>query len=687
MIGSDDIMIIDTQLSNNEHIVRTTQQWESSVVKYKIIPRGCLCVELTQDGKTRVKIGEGNKYYEQLPYVDADIDMEEITHIVEEYLQYYATTEYVDTKITTVDRKVDELDEDVTSLEETVNGYDERINTVETDVSNLNTQVTDISDTINTIDDEIDTLKKDSHTHDNKEILDNTTASFTSQDQTKLNGIEVHANNYSLPKATDSELGGIIVGDNLTITDGVLSANPGGYTLPPAKKTTLGGVIIGDGIDVDNTGKISVTGGGGGSEYVAGEGIRIDSNPSSNDEIVNTGVLDVTKNNNDDLVISKESGDTIIQLDHYTLPKATDSSLGGIIVGDRLSIDDGVLSADDQSYELPKANDSTLGGVIVGDGLSVDEDGTLSANEYIAGTGIAIQSVDTSEYVTSNEYYSIDVTGISTIGGRTYWLTTARAALPKYGFVAFNTKGTSGSTIWSGPILISKNAEAVRFTCSYGTVVARSLTYNNETWYYSEFSYWMPSTDVSGSLKKIDFNQEHVTESFIINYIHQFLDEIYNTSSHFIVNTGVLDVTKNSSGNLVISKESGDSTITLPQEYVLPKATSSTLGGVKVGDNINVDANGVISVDDPPAPYSLPIASDTTLGGIKVGNNLTIDSETGVLSADAQSITVDDELDDTSENSVQNKVLTPALESLSTMITKISKEKIDLWWNMEDNGS
>ena len=31
--------------------------------------------------------------------------------------------------------------------------------------------------------------------------------------------------------------------------------------------------------------------------------------------------------------------------------------------------------------------------------------------------------------------------------------------------------------------------------------------------------------------------------------------------------------------------------------------------------------------------YSLPIASDTTLGGIKVGNNLTIDSGTGVLSA------------------------------------------------------
>ena len=34
--------------------------------------------------------------------------------------------------------------------------------------------------------------------------------------------------------------------------------------------------------------------------------------------------------------------------------------------------------------------------------------------------------------------------------------------------------------------------------------------------------------------------------------------------------------------------------------------------------------------------YALPIASSSTLGGIKVGNNLSIDSSTGVLSADAQ---------------------------------------------------
>ena len=61
--------------------------------------------------------------------------------------------------------------------------------------------------------------------------------------------------------------------------------------------------------------------------------------------------------------------------------------------------------------------------------------------------------------------------------------------------------------------------------------------------------------------------------------------------------------------------------------------------------------------------YSLPIASDQTLGGIKVGTNLSIDPITGVLSATGGgSITVDDHIDGTSENPVQNKVIKSALD-------------------------
>lgn len=53
----------------------------------------------------------------------------------------------------------------------------------------------------------------------------------------------------------------------------------------------------------------------------------------------------------------------------------------------------------------------------------------------------------------------------------------------------------------------------------------------------------------------------------------------------------------------------------------------------------------------------LPIASASTLGGIKVGSGLTIDSTTGVLNATGTSITIDNEMSDSSTNPVQNKVI------------------------------
>ena len=72
--------------------------------------------------------------------------------------------------------------------------------------------------------------------------------------------------------------------------------------------------------------------------------------------------------------------------------------------------------------------------------------------------------------------------------------------------------------------------------------------------------------------------------------------------------------------------------------YVLPVATASKLGGVKIGSNITIDGSGAISA---PAAYTLPTAAANTLGGIKVGTNLSID-ENGVLSATGGGGSVDD---------------------------------------------
>lgn len=63
--------------------------------------------------------------------------------------------------------------------------------------------------------------------------------------------------------------------------------------------------------------------------------------------------------------------------------------------------------------------------------------------------------------------------------------------------------------------------------------------------------------------------------------------------------------------------------------YTLPTASASTLGGIKVGDNLTVGADGKLNAVQ--GTYTLPTASASQLGGVKVGTNLSINN--GVLSA------------------------------------------------------
>lgn len=69
---------------------------------------------------------------------------------------------------------------------------------------------------------------------------------------------------------------------------------------------------------------------------------------------------------------------------------------------------------------------------------------------------------------------------------------------------------------------------------------------------------------------------------------------------------------------------------TIPAAYILPTASGSVLGGIKVGANLSIDVNGVLSAN--AGNYTLPTATPTTLGGIKIGSGLTIDGN-GVVSA------------------------------------------------------
>ena len=69
---------------------------------------------------------------------------------------------------------------------------------------------------------------------------------------------------------------------------------------------------------------------------------------------------------------------------------------------------------------------------------------------------------------------------------------------------------------------------------------------------------------------------------------------------------------------------------TIPPEFTLPTAAAGTLGGVKIGANLSIDGNGILSAN--AGAYTLPAAAAGTLGGVKIGSGLSIDGN-GVLTA------------------------------------------------------
>lgn len=116
-------------------------------------------------------------------------------------------------------------------------------------------------------------------------------------------------------------------------------------------------------------------------------------------------------------------------------------------------------------------------------------------------------------------------------------------------------------------------------------------------------------------------------------------------------------VAPDSSGNVTISVSGGGSSG--GGSYTLPTASSSTLGGVKIGAGLTINNSGVVSADVTastltayakttdlsavatsgnyndlsnkptiPAAYTLPNATSSTLGGVKVGSNISVSNGT-----------------------------------------------------------
>lgn len=226
--------------------------------------------------------------------------------------------------------------------------------------------------------------------------------------------------------ATNTVLGSVKVGANLSVTaDGVVD-----YVLPEASLTVLGGVKI-DGITItkDENGVISAEAAPSTPDRLeAGEfAVVLDSNgdlllPNGGAIWLNYGYIDqdtsvegnaLRVSGGDSVVVSTGEDSISWKFDStglLTLPA------GGDIVD---SNGDSVLNV--SSYVLPPASANVLGGVKIGNNISVDAEGTISVNlssyatqtyvgNYVSNQGFATQS-QLSGYVSQAQISGYATTG------------------------------------------------------------------------------------------------------------------------------------------------------------------------------------------------------------------------------------------------------------------------------------
>ncbi len=341
--------------------------------------------------------------------------------------------------------------------------------------------------------------------------------------------------------------------------------------IPPATNIQLGGIIVGDRLSIDQNGRLSAD-------------QQIQDLPIASS--IQLGGIKVGNR----LTIDQNG---ILSADDqsYSLPTASQNVLGGIKVGDRLSISNGVLSATDQSYTLPTASQNVLGGVKVGSNLSIDQDGTLSADVLLP-----IASVSQLGGIKVGTNLTIDQNGVLSAVSGSYTPTPAtdtNLGCIKVGSGLSITQDGTLSATGGGSITVDDELSTTSTNPVQNKVITVELNKTFKTT-DSEISNVSSDNDTFPLYSAAFGSAQKVKWSRIKSQLKTYFDTYYN-------------------------------------KYTLPTASSSTLGGVKVGSNLSIDSNGVLSAD--AQQYILPTASTSTLGGVKIdGSTITID-QNGVISS------------------------------------------------------
>jgi len=266
------------------------------------------------------------------------------------------------------------------------------------------------------------------------------------------------------------------------------------------------------------------------------------------------------------------------------------------------------------AYTLPTASASVLGGVKVGSNLSVDGNGVLSAN-------INAGSISGTVTVANGGTGATTLTGLVK-GNGTNALTAAVAGTDYQAPLTLATTGTGAAT-FSGTTLTIPTYSLPKAdgTNLGGVKVGSNLSVDGN----GVLSANINAGSISGTVTVANGGTGATTLTGLVkgNGTNALTAAVAGTDYQ-----APLTLTTTGTGAATFS----GTTLTIPT-YSLPIADGTNLGGVKVGSNLNVDANGVLT-----ANINAGTLTGTTLAANVVNSSLT---SIGTVTSGTISLTTD----------------------------------------------
>ena len=212
-----------------------------------------------------------------------------------------------------------------------------------------------------------------------------------------------------------------------------------------------------------------------------------------------------------------------------------------------------------------------------------------------------------------------------------------------------------------------------RATATDGRHITISL-YKDGTWIDSKEFYvnaYDQNIQINGNFKVKNQGNTYLLKANTDTGVFK-LTQLIQVGIGSVIHVRINDETANQSINGSGSSEvyhtssfTGNGNIDNP--LTLVPASTSLLGGIKVGSNLSVTSDGTLNASS----YSLPIATSASVGGIKVGSNLSISSD-GTLNATGG----EDSYEVKVEASGTAGYLSDKIETIAPIQHKIDNDKV-----------